>query len=1165
MASSSIMVIGGGISGIEASLTLAEQGYKIILVEKTSSVGGRMAQLDKTFPTLDCSICILAPKMVEVSRHPNVELLAYSEVQEVNGEAGNFNVKVLKKARYVDWDTCTGCAACQEKCPMKKIPSEFEEGMGNRTAIYIPFPQAVPRKAVIDAEKCLYLTKGACQLCEKECEAGAINFDMKDEVVEYNVASIITATGYDQIDPGILDRYHFDEYPNVITAMQYERLLSASGPTGGELLRPSDKEHAHNIAFVACVGSRNEDICSYCSKFCCMYMAKEGVVTREHAPDTDVIIYFNDIRVIGKNQEEFIERAKDEYNLHYHHGVPGDVRENPENHNLYVKAANLDTGEVETKEFDLIVLANAVTPRKDAEKLAEILGIERNELGFFKTKDSTEDLKSTKNGVYVTGSCQSPDDIANSVAKAGGAAALAASHAVPLSEEETKIELPPLRPINPGDEPHVGVFICRCGINIAGYIDVPNLVEYTKTLPNVVYSMENKYSCSQLTQDIIKEKIEELNLNRVVVAACTPRTHEPLFQKTIREAGLNEYLFNFVSIRELDSWVHMKDNERATDKAKDLIRMGVARVIQQKPEYKIKGSVVPEALVVGGGVAGISSAIEIANKGYKVHLVEKEDKLGGQLNQIYKINFDRIDSKEYLENHLKEFNSHKNITTYLNSEVIDVKGSIGDFKVKVKSKAQAKNTDLNVGVIITATGAYEFKPEGWYHYGEKDMNDKVMTQLELSEKLRNNELKDGETLVFIHCVGSRQPVGGNGVTYCSLICCSESIRHALYVKETYPNSNIYVLYRDIRVGTDEETYYWKARESVNYIRFNDYPMVDIANNKLKVEVQDILTQTDLEIEADKVVLSTPLIPHDTQKLGEMIKCARDQNGYFLEAHIKLRPVDFATDGIYLAGTCHSPKGIADSISQGRGAAAHALIPLISGEVENEPLVSIVNPALCISCQKCEEVCNFGAIGVNFDNELLVSESNPLLCKGCGDCAAACPAGAITMSHFADEQIYPMIREAVRGDFVDERPRIVAFLCNWCSYAGADTCGVSRFQYPTNIRPIRVMCTGRIPKHFILQAFLEGADGVLVGGCHIGDCHYLEGNYDMQMRYNELHEIIEKVGINPDRYRLEWVSASEGKRFSEVVTEFVNRVKQLGPLAKTGDKIEPKKEKAKGEA
>ena len=1159
MTSSKILVVGGGISGIEASLTLAEQGYKVILVEKTSSVGGRMAQLDKTFPTMDCSICILAPKMVESSRHPNIELLAYSEVKEISGKAGDFNVKVLKKAKYVDWDVCTGCGMCSEKCPMKKIPNEFEEGMGNRQAIYIPFPQAVPRKAVIDAEKCLYLTKDACKLCEKECEAGAINWDDKDEIIEYNVASVIVATGYDQLDPSVLSRYHYGEYPNVITAMQYERLLSASGPTEGELLRPSDKEHAHNIAFVACVGSRNEDLCAYCSKFCCVYMCKEGVVTREHAPDTNVSIYFNDTRVIGKNQEEFLERAKDEYELKYHHGIPGDIREHPNNHNLLVKSANLDTGDVQVDEYDLVVLANAVIPRKDAGELANILGIERNEFGFFKTKDSSEDLRSTQDGIYVTGCCQSPDDIANSVAKAGGAAALAAAHAVPLSDEEQKVELPPLRDVLPQDEPRIGVFICRCGINIAGYVDVPVLVEYAKTLPNVVFSMENKYSCSQLTQDIIKEKINELDLNRVVVAACTPRTHEPLFQRTIREVGLNEYLFNFVSIRELDSWVHMDDNAKATDKGKDLVRMGVARVTKQKPEIKIKGEVVPEALIVGGGVAGMSAAMEIANKGFKVHLVEIEDKLGGQLNHIYKINFDRIDSKEFLDGKLKEFNEQKNITSYLNSEVIEVKGSIGDFKVKVKNNKDQKDLELNVGVIVTATGAYEYKPEGWYHYGE---NDNVMTQLELSEKLRNKQLKDGDTLVFIHCVGSRQPEGGNGVTYCSLICCSESIRHALYVKENYPNSKIFVLYRDIRVGTDEEQYYWKARENVNYIRFNDYPTVETINGKLKVNVKDILTQTDLTIDADKVVLSTPLIPHDTKQLGEQIKCARDQNGFFLEAHIKLRPVDFATDGIYLAGTCHGPKGIGDAISQGRAAAAHALIPLISGEVENEPLVSIVNPALCIACQKCEEVCSFGAIGVNFDNDLLVSESNPLLCKGCGDCSAACPAGAITMSHFSDDQIIPMVQEAVKGEFVDERPRIVAFLCNWCSYAGADTCGVSRFQYPTNIRPIRVMCTGRIPKSFILQAFLEGADGVFVGGCHIGDCHYIEGNYDMLQRYNEIQEILESVGINPERYRLEWVSAAEGKRFSQVVTEFVGKVKKLGPLSKTGDKIVPKKKEKK---
>ncbi len=1137
----SILIIGGGISGIEAALTLGEQGYKVILVEKTPSVGGRMAQLDKTFPTLDCSICILAPKMVEVARHPNVELLTYSEVQEVTGDAGNFKVKVIKKSRYVDIDKCTGCGTCTEKCPMKKIPSEFEEAMGNRTAIYIPFPQAVPRKATVDVEKCLYLTKNACQLCEKECEAGAIVWDMKDEIVEYNVASIIVATGIDLLDPSVITRYHYGDYPNVITAMQYERLLSASGPTGGELLRPLDKKHAHNVAFIACVGSRNKSYCAYCSKFCCMYMTKEGVVTREHSPDTNVTIFFNDTRVIGKNQEEFIERARDEYKLKYFRGLPGFIQEDSETHDLVVNHEDLDTGKVGSDRFDLVVLANAVIPRKDTEEFAKMLGIETTELGFFKTKNSVEDLRSTRDGVYVTGSCQSPDDIANSVAKACGAAALAAFHAKPLSEEEQKVELPPLIVVNKRDQPRIGVFICECGINIGGYMDVPEIVEYTKTLPDVVFAMHNKYSCSSLTQDIIKEKIKELNLNRVIVAACTPRTHEPLFQKTIREAGLNEYLFNFVSIRELDSWVHMSDREKATDKAKDLVRMGVARTRFLKVEHKIKGEVVPEALVIGGGIAGMTAAMEIAKKGFKVHLVEKDDKLGGQLNLIYKINFDNIDSKEFLDETVKEVNELKTLTTYLNSKVVDVKGSIGNFDVKVKNNTDDKISNLNVGVIVAATGAFEHKPKGWYHYGE---DPRIMTQLELSDKIKNNELKDEETLVFIHCVGSRQTDPEKGCSYCSLICCSESIRNATYVKENYPKSNIYILYRDIRVGTDEEQFYWKARENVNYIRFSEYPDVDIANGKLKVKVNDILSQETLNIEVDKVVLSTPLKPNDNKILAELLKVPRDQSGFFLEAHIKLRPVDFATDGIYLAGTAHGPKGIAQSISQARGAAAHALIPLISGIVENEPLVSVVNPALCIACQRCEEVCNFGAIGVNFDNDKLVSESNPLLCKGCGDCAAACPAGAITMSHFADDQLTPMISEALKGDFVDERPRIVAFLCNWCSYAGADTCGVSRFQYPTNIRPIRVMCTGRIPKSFILQAFLEGADSVFIGGCHIGDCHYMEGNYDALQRYNEIKEILEKVGINKERFRLEWISASEGKRFSEVITDFVNKVKEI---------------------
>ena len=1141
MGISNILVIGGGISGISASLDLGEQGYHVILVEKTPSVGGRMAQLDKTFPTLDCSICILAPKMVEVARHPNIELFTYSEVSEISGSVGNFKVKILRKARYVDIDKCTGCGDCSEKCPMKKIVNEFDEGMGNRQAVYIPFPQAVPRKATIDSEKCLYLTKGTCKLCIEACPAEAIDFEQKDEIVEYDVASIIVATGFDLIDPSILARYHYGEYKNVITGMQFERLLSASGPTGGDILRPSDKKHASNIAFIACVGSRNIDICAYCSKFCCMYMVKESVVAKEHAADVSATIFFNDTRTIGKNQEEFIERAKEEYGVKYNRGIPGDIREDPLTQDLIVKYANLDTGEVEEKIFDMVILASAVIPRADAEKLAEILGIEQNELGFFKTENSLEDLKSTVPGIYVSGSCQSPDDIANSVAKASGAASSAAQHAIPIPEEEQVLELPPLRYVSPFDEPRIGVFVCECGINIGGYMEIEEVVEYVKTLPNVVFVMNNMYSCSEKTQEILKEKIVEENLNRVIVAACTPRTHEPLFQNSLLEVGLNPYLFNFVSIRELDSWVHMDDKAKATDKAKDLIRMGIARARNLHAEYKIKGDVVREALIIGGGISGLSAALEIAKKGFKVHIVEKKDKLGGQLNLIHKINFDRIDSKEFISSVIEEIEKHKNINVYLSSNVVDVKGSIGNFTINVED-SNKKSTEINVGAIIVATGASEYKPTDWYNYGE---DPRVFTQLELSEKLRNNELKDGETLVFVHCVGSRQETGR---TYCSLICCGESIRHALYVKENYPKSNIFVLYRDIRVGTKEEQYYWKAREDINYIRFSEYPDIDFSNDKIIVKVSDMLTQTNLYIKADKVILSTPLIPDEENKhLAELLKVPLGQQGFFFEAHIKLRPIDFATDGIFLCGTAHGPKGIADSISQGRAAASHALIPLITGVVENEPIISHVNPALCIGCNRCADVCNFGAIGVNIEEGKIVSEVNPLLCKGCGDCAAECPADAITMSHFSNEQVEPMIKEAVQGNYVDERPRIVAFLCNWCSYAGADTCGVSRFQYPTNVRPIRVMCTGRIPKSFILQAFLAGADGVFIGGCHIGDCHYIAGNHDTLRRTNEIKNVLAKLDIDPDRFRLEWISASEGKIFANVMNEFIGKIKELGPL------------------
>jgi heterodisulfide reductase subunit A len=1129
-----VLVIGGGVAGITAALDLAEQGHTVYLVERELSIGGRMAQLDKTFPTLDCSICILAPKMVEASRHPNVRLLAYSELSSIqpilDGKA--FKVRIRRKPRYVDEEKCTGCRVCMEKCPVK-VPSVFDEKIGVRKAIYIPFPQAVPAVAAVDKENCLYFKKGVCRICEKFCPAHALDFKQKESEMEVNVAAVIVATGFDLLDPRILPQLGYGRFSDVLTSIQYERLMNAAGPTSGKIIRLSDKVEPTRIAFIQCVGSRNVDVKPYCSQICCMYATKEAIVTKEHNPEIDITIFHNDLRAPGKGHQELTTRAAEEFQIRYVKCLPTRVSLNPANKKLAISYPETTEAKTKTIEVDMVVLCPAVIPKSGTAQLAKTLGIDISEYGFLKSLGAPAPVDTNIPGIYLCGGCEGPKDISSSVAQASAAAARAALRTTLLQAEFGDVKAKE-RVVD--KEPRIGVFVCHCGINIGSVVDVSRVVEFAKDLKDVVHTEDPLFACSKDAAAKIKEAIEEHNLNRVIVASCTPRTHEPLFRATCEEAGLNPYLFEMVNIREHDSWVHSHQPEEATQKAMDLIRMAVAKARLLHPLEKIETDVSETAMVIGGGIAGLITAKTIADKGFKTYLVESGEKLGGDVDRSF-VPLEDINVDGMLDSLINQVENHKDIEVLLSTTLKEIKGSIGNFDVELRRSEQPKT--VKAGTIIVALDAEELKPEGLYGYAKYDS---VLTVREFREMIGEKSLADGENVVMILCAGAREK---EGRTYCSAVCCSEAIDSALRAKEAYPNSEVYILYRDIVVSWKDEVYYRQAREEgVTFIRYDEKypPEVSLVKNRLSVKAKDLITGFELTIPANRVVLATPLVPpKDYPELSSTLKVPLTTQGFFLEAHPKLRPLDFATDGIHLCGTCHSPQDLSETICQALGAASRALIPLMKRKVVNEPIIADVDPDKCIACGNCEASCEYGAIRVE-----KTAKVNPFLCKGCGVCAVECPASAVTMHHFTDDQLSVMIKAALEVPPSKGKPKALAFFCNWCSYAGADMAGVSRFQYPPSIRIIRVMCTGRIDQRHILQAFLLGADGVLIGGCHPGDCHYISGNLKAEKRVNQLKEWLKETGIEPERLRIEWASAGEGRKIAEIIQDFTNQLEKLGP-------------------
>ena len=627
-----VAVIGGGIAGIQASLDLAEMGVEVYLIEKGPSIGGRMAQLDKTFPTNDCAMCILSPKLVEAGGHPNIHIITCSELKGVSGNAPDFKLSVLKRARFVDEEKCTGCGTCTRRCPVE-IPDKYNKGLSKAKNIQVPFPQAVPAVAIIDRETCLYLTRGVCQVCKKVCTAEAVDFEQKDEVVALEVGSIILAAGSGEFDAQRKGEYGYRSYPNVLSSMEFERMLSSSGPTYGHVKRPSDEREPERIAFVQCVGSRDLQCGNaYCSSVCCMQAAKDAVVASEHLKELEATVFYMDIRAYGKEFDKFIERATQDYGVRFLKSRVSSIEIVGRTDDLSIRYLDEHENPREEK-FDLVVLSAGLETSPDQSALIETMGLEVDGEGFCKT-GTFAPVSTSRPGVFVCGTLSGPKDIPETVVQASGAASAAGGLLRDLAQAEMKVEYPQEMDIR-GEPPRVGVVICRCGINIAATVDVPSVVEYSKGLPFVVFSTELLYSCSSDSQKLISEKIAEHRLNRVVVASCTPRTHEPLFQNTLREAGLNPFLFEMANIREHCSWVHMKEPELATQKAKDLVRMAVTKATGLSSLSKMTLPVDKKGLVVGGGVSGMTAALDLAESGFEVHLIEREQELGGNLRKSY--------------------------------------------------------------------------------------------------------------------------------------------------------------------------------------------------------------------------------------------------------------------------------------------------------------------------------------------------------------------------------------------------------------------------------------------------------------------------------------------------------------------------------------------------
>ena len=1024
------LVIGGGIAGMRSALDLADAGLKVFLIEQTPCLGGRVAQLGYMFPQHDCVLCrgtpdhgygctrpSISPAYIQHNQHPNIEIMTNTRVVDVAGQAGDFTVSLRQEPRYVDPERCINCGYCADVCPVS-LPDAYQRGMSQRKAAYKVSTRAAPDAYVIDRGPYC----DSCGKCVDACPSGAINLNESPRLLSIGVGAIILALGFKVYDPGGLEELGYGRYPNVLHAMQYERLSSRSGPTEGVVTRPSDGRHPRSIAWLQCIGSRDQNN-SFCSSICCMYGTKEAILAKQRLEENvDCCIFMMEERAFNKEYSAYFAKARQQHGIRYIRCRVSEIHEDPATGDLILHYATPD-GAIKEEHFEMVVLAAGLQPPDSARHFTEMLDLRLNEHGFCQTHKFTP-LQTTQSGVFVCGAFASPKEISETIIDASGAAAEVMRllndrlNTYPYTREHaflSRPDLPPERDVS-GEPPRVGVFVCSCGKTISQFLDLPQLVQNAAQFPGVVSAELVEFACFPETLAHIRNQIQQENLNRVVVAGCSNRTHDSLFQRTIRHSGLNPYLLELVNLRDQSSRVHKNQRRTANHKASEMVRVAVGRVNVAQPVHKKAFATQPTALIIGGGLTGMTAALAIADSGYNVNLVERSDILGGHLQRMYYV-AEGNDPRRLGRDLINRVRAHQRIETYTQTELIQHGGHVGRFWAELRttySDGTAATVRIEHGVTIIATGGYETRQHPWLSIPG------VITQENLEETVVHHpeEIAALKDVVMIQCV---RPEGTP--EYCSRVCCTNTMKNAIRIKLFNPNCCVTVLYKNIVTYGFREQYYTEARRlGVIFVRYTDEapPEIEILgsgkNGRLQVRIRDLSLNRWLTLPADLIPLSMSIAPaQGTRDLARKLRLPLSSEGFFAEAQIKLRPMDFMREGIFLAGMAHYPKFIEESISHALAAAARAMTLLAQGTLYLGGIVAEVDPDKCVGCLTCTRVCPFaipqviqkeGRNGVGGLGGAAFID--PAQCQGCGTCTGECPANAIQLVNYTDEQM--MLRE-----------------------------------------------------------------------------------------------------------------------------------------------------------